>query len=258
VLTGDRGVYARPGATVTIADDPADTPPTVSIGDVTAPENSSGAVEVPITLSGPSERPIAVTYATAPGTATVDDFVMKLDSVVFPIRTTTINASVVLNDDTVDEPAQAFTITLSDPVAATLDRSTATFTVTDDDPPPIITATGAVVDESADTATVTVKLSQPTENTVTVAPAISSHSATYGEECSGNISDPDPPDVSTPPADLGTITFLPGSTTATIVLHLCEDFATESDDLVTFTFGSPVNAILATTTVDVRIRDNDM
>src|SRR3954447_10306556 len=37
-LTGDRGVYARLGANVTILDSPKDTAPAISIGDVSAPE----------------------------------------------------------------------------------------------------------------------------------------------------------------------------------------------------------------------------
>ena len=254
-LSGSRGVYARLGAEVTIVDSPHDTAPAISIGDISAPENSSGAVEVPLTLSAPSQRPVTVTYATAPGTATVDDFVMKVGTVVFPPNTTTVDASVVLNDDQIDEPNQDFTISLSNPLDATIDDGTATFTIVDDDPPPIITVQGTNVSEDAGTATVKLKLSQPTENTVSVLPTVASHSAHFGDHCAAVDSDPNPVDALTPSAD--PVTFAPGATTATMVVTICEDYATEPDELIDFSFGSPVNAILGDTTAEVRIVDND-
>jgi hypothetical protein len=136
VLTGDRGVYARPGGSIKITDDPGDSPPTVSIGDLTVSEGIGGAAQVPLTLTAPSERPVTVTYTTTAGSATTDDFVMTTDTVTFAPDAATAFAHVALIDDLLDEPDETFTVTISSPVDVVLGDTQATVTITDDDAPP--------------------------------------------------------------------------------------------------------------------------
>jgi hypothetical protein len=128
----------------TIVDD--DTPPTVSIASVEpVPEGIPSVFNV--TLSSPSGQQVTVQYATSNGTAVAPD-----DYTAVPATTLTFapgevakQVSVATINDTLDEPAETLTVTLTSPGNATLGTPSATGTINDNDDPPTL----AINDRSA-------------------------------------------------------------------------------------------------------------
>jgi len=109
--------------------------PVVSVAGDEAPDLDSGndaAFEV--TLSGPTPVRVTVAYATANGTATAgSDYTATAGTLVLaPGQTSKIVSVPVIGDDDF-EPDETFTLTLSNPVNATLGTATATATITNDD-----------------------------------------------------------------------------------------------------------------------------
>lgn len=108
----------------------------ISVADASVAEGNSGAttLSVPVTLAAASSSTVTVGYATADGTATAgNDYTAADGTVTFRPgeKETTIPISVAA--DTRIEPDETLTITLSTPVNATIARSTATATITNDD-----------------------------------------------------------------------------------------------------------------------------
>jgi hypothetical protein len=127
--------------TATITDD--DAPPSLSVAGVTVAEGDSGTVNAvfPVTLSGASGKTISATFVTTAGTATAGaDFVSASGPLTFAPGVTSQLITVVVNGDILVEASEAFTVTLSSPVAATIAVAQGTGTITNDDVPPTAAA----------------------------------------------------------------------------------------------------------------------
>lgn len=117
---------------------PAPTP-TLSIADVTQTEGNSGATNFlfNVTLSAASTTPVTVKYATTNGTATAgSDYTATSGTLTIPAGQLKGQISVPVLGDTMVEPDETFTVTLSSPTGATLSRASATGTITNDDTAP--------------------------------------------------------------------------------------------------------------------------
>ena len=111
-------------------------PPHVSIADATIVEGQAGTASLsfPVTLSAASKKPVSVRFATADGTATASaDYVSASGTITFSPgeKSNTIGVAVV--SDPVAEPDETFSVTLSNPVNATIGDGSATGTITNDD-----------------------------------------------------------------------------------------------------------------------------
>lgn len=137
---GDVTTAAPASQTVTITDD--DPTPTLSIGDVTVTEGDTTDVTMTFTvsLSAASGQAVAVNYATADGTAISPADYTAVPSTVlnFTAGQTSRTFNVTVKSDSLDEPAETLTASLSSPVNATISRGTAIGTINDaaDDVPP--------------------------------------------------------------------------------------------------------------------------
>jgi hypothetical protein len=111
--------------------------PTLSIEDAAVAEGSSPqTLAFTITLSGPIAFPVTVRYATSDGTATSpSDYVAGSGLATVAPGSTTTTIPVAVNGDENVEPDEAFTVTLSDAVNATLGDASAAGTVRNDDQP---------------------------------------------------------------------------------------------------------------------------
>ena len=122
-----------------IDDDPE---PVLSVSDTSASvSESDGAVEFTVTLEAEvaSRRAVTVEYATADGTADAgEDYTETSGTLTFSPGQTSRTISVPVTDDSLAEYHETFTLTLSNPVNATLldgvDSITATGTIRDDEP----------------------------------------------------------------------------------------------------------------------------
>jgi hypothetical protein len=212
-----------------------DPPPSLSIADTSVTEGNSGIVNAlfAVTLSTASGQTVTVSYATANGTATSTDYTTTSGTLTFPAGTTTQTIAVPVIGDTMNEPNETFTVTLSGPVGATVARSVATGTIVNDDPVPSISvADVSLLEGNSGTrnAPFTLTLSAASGQTVTVAYATANGTATAGSDYT---------------ATSGTATFPPGSTSVIVNVPVIGDTVLEADETFVLNLSSPVNATIA-------------
>jgi glucose/arabinose dehydrogenase len=109
---------------------------TLAINDVTVTEGNSGTRNAvfTVTRSGSTTSTIAVSYATANGTASAgSDYVATAGSLTIGAGATTGTITVAVNGDTAVEANETFFVTLSSPSGATLARAQGQGTITNDD-----------------------------------------------------------------------------------------------------------------------------
>ena len=141
----DYDLGTNQAATVSVADDddapPVETAITISIEDASASESASDLV-FRVTLSEASNEDVTVQWTTshsqsldrARGGQGYDyDFWHARGEIVIRAGETSGTGAVWLNQDSKDEPDEVFTVTLSSPNGATLEREEGTMTIIDDD-----------------------------------------------------------------------------------------------------------------------------
>ena len=140
----DYDLGTNQAATVSVADDdapPVETSVTISIEDASASENDADLF-FRVTLSEASNEDVTVQWATqnsqspdrARGGQGYDyDFWHARGEIVIRAGETSGTGAVWLNQDSREEPDEVFTVTLSSPAGATLEREEGTMTIIDDD-----------------------------------------------------------------------------------------------------------------------------
>jgi hypothetical protein len=223
-----------------------DDPVAISINDVQQNEGNSGTsvMNFTVSLSNASINPVTVTYATANGTATAgSDYVAVAATVLtFTPGQTSRTVGVTINGDTASEPDETFNVNLTAPGGAALAKATGVGTIKNDDNP-FIQFSDMTVDEGSTTdPSLTVTLSSPATQTVTV-----------------NYATADGLALSTTDyvATSGTLTFLPGETSKSILLALRRDTLPELTETFFVNFSSPVVGILTATQAKITITDDD-
>ena len=110
--------------------------PSISIRDASVAEGSSGTTPLSfeVTLSKPVTWNVSVVYATADGTAKADsDYAAAKGTLAFSPGETTQTIEVQVNGDSVVEPDETLTISLSGAANATIADGSATGTIINDD-----------------------------------------------------------------------------------------------------------------------------
>jgi Calx-beta domain len=113
----------------------------IAIGDASGLEGNSGTamLSFPVTLSAASTQTVSVGYATSDGTAVAPgDYASGSGTVTFAPGETAKRIPVSIVGDTSIEPDETLSITIANPVNASIAHGTATGTITNDDvsPPP--------------------------------------------------------------------------------------------------------------------------
>ena len=160
--------------TLTITDN--DTAPAPTIRFATAASSGAESVASPLTiavaLSAAATGPVSVDYAVTGGTATSpDDYTLAAGTVNFVAGELVKHVPLAVANDPDIEPAETVVVTLSNAIGATLIASAAThtFTITDDDAPPVtITASDASAGEPGNAGEFTVTRAGATTNALTV------------------------------------------------------------------------------------------
>ncbi len=220
-------------ATGTIKDD--DPVPSLTINDVAVMEDDSGTTTMTfeVKLSTASGELVKVDFATGGGTAAANDYAGTNGTLTFDPDVTTKTIAVQINGDTIDEPDETFNVVLSNPVGATLTKSTGVGTIENNDLPPAISIDDVALLEGAPgatpTMTFTLKLSGPSGKQVTVAWATENDSATAGSDFT---------------AGSGTVTFAVGDTQKTINVALIGDAVDEGPERFFVNLSNPVNATI--------------
>jgi uncharacterized delta-60 repeat protein len=136
-VTGSGSLGTPISAIVTIQDD--DPMPSISVGDAVELEGNSGtrAIAFPVTLSVASGRVVSFNLTTGDGSASAGtDFIATSASRQLSAGQTFTTFVVNITGDSVVEPDETFTVTLSNVQNATLARGTATGTIIGDDNAP--------------------------------------------------------------------------------------------------------------------------
>jgi hypothetical protein len=109
--------------------------PVLSIANISVAEGNSGTTSFvfTITMSGTSASNVSVDVATADGTATAGDYTARTATLTIPAGATTLADTVLVTGDLCGEVNETFTMTLSNPVNATIGTPTATATIQNDD-----------------------------------------------------------------------------------------------------------------------------
>jgi hypothetical protein len=120
----------------TISED--DAAPVLSIDDVALAEGTSGTTDAifTVTLAGATAVDASASWTTSFGSATSADLVASAGTVTIPVGAASTTVSVAVKGDTIDEPNEAFSVTLSDPVAAAIGDGSGAGTILDDDKTP--------------------------------------------------------------------------------------------------------------------------
>ena len=225
---------ADPQAVGTIVND--DAVPTITILDLSQNEGNAGPTpfSFSVQLSNPSENPISVDYTVTPGTAlSPPDFVATSGTLIIPAGSPGAPLVVTVNGDTIFEPNETFTVTLSNPTGATIADGVATGTILNDDPQPTIfidDVTQAEGNAGTTPFVFTVSLSNPSADTVAV-----SYQANPG--------------TATTPSDFapssGVLLIAPGATSNTITVNVVGDNVFEPTETFTVDLSSPSNATIS-------------
>jgi large repetitive protein len=229
-------------ALATIVDN--DSPPSLAVRDTTVTEGSASAV-FRIQLSAPSGKGVTVDYTAKPGTANTDaDFAATSGTARFAAGATTVEVSVPVRADTLDEPDERFFLVLVNAQNAGIRDSTAEAAIGDDDDPPTLSINDAGVSEG-NTGTrnlvFTISLSAVSGRSVSVSFVSADGTAT------------EPSDYA---AASGMLSFSPGQTSRTVAVSVKGDTSFEPDESLGLVLSAPGNATLADASGGGRI-DND-
>ncbi|MFM6323106.1 MAG: Calx-beta domain-containing protein, partial [Microcystis panniformis] len=108
-------------ATGTINNDDTSVTSQLSINDITVVEGKDNNAILTVTVDNPNSQPITFNYTTAPIDATADvDYTSKTGTITIAANTSTATISIPILNDNLNEPDEAFTVTLSNPVNATI------------------------------------------------------------------------------------------------------------------------------------------
>ncbi len=231
-----------------------DDPPMIIVEGVSVDEGDSGSTiaEVGVSLSRAFADPITIDYETsyswvgATATVGVDYSRIASSTLTFQPGETSKTIPVEVIGDALDEPAEYFSVSFSNPSNARIFDTIATVAITDDDPTPSLSIDDISVVEGSNPnlgAAFTVTLSEPSGQYVQAQYSLASGTATLFSDFF--------PDGSSG------VVFSPGETTKTIKVWIRSDTVDESDEVFSITLHSPTGASIADASGTCTIVDDD-
>ena len=222
----------------TIVDD--DAPPQLSVAGASGDEGS--ALEFAVSASAASGQTIAVNYQTGDGAALAgEDYQAAQGTLTLAPGETSGTVTVATLDDALDEPAEAFALTLSSPANATLAAASAEGWILDDDAGPQLSVAGASGAEGSAVAFV-VSAASTGGQTVTVDYATTDGTAVAGQDYL---------------AARGSLDFAPGETRKTVSVATLDDALVEAAETFALTLSASSNVDFGARTATGTIIDND-
>ena len=222
--------------------------PTLSVNDVATSDEAAGDATFTVTLSEASDDTVTVSYKTSNGTATsgADYTAVSATTLSFEPGVTSMEFTVAVLADSLDEANETVTLTLSSASNATILDATGNLTITDDDAAPTIdfNATSSTGAESVSSKSITVDLSVVSGKSISVNYALTGTAT--GSATDYTLAG-------------GTLTIAAGSTSGTITIaSIVNDTMDEVDETVIVTLSNASNATLGSDTVHTyTITDND-
>ena len=249
------GVISRSSSEVGIVDnDTVVTTPAIVASDALADEKD-GLALVPVLLGGTggeaSNSTVTVDYTTADGSASAgSDYTAQSGTLTFAPGQTAKTVAVPIADDTVREPPESFTLSVSNPAGATVARGDATVTIAASDgtsisQPRISAPFDVGVGRGQGYVDLVVKLSAPGRNPISVAYTTQNLTAVAGSACPNDYV-----------GASGTLNFAPGETSKVVRVDIL-DCPDEGMETFGFLISAPVNAVLDDPGAVITIAGND-
>lgn len=215
--------------------------PSLSITDVSTVEPNSGTnlINFTVTLNTTSASVISVGFQMFNGTASGNvDYVPRTGTLTFNPGVTNQDISVGIRGDTIYETNETFSVNLVNPVNAILARSSATCTILNDDPAPVVSIGNVTLNEGnsgTNNAAFEVRLTARTGLQISIAYATSNGTAVAGSDYLPVT---------------GVINFAPNSFSQTqnILVPIIGDMIAESNEIFYVNLLSVSNAPVANTT----------
>ncbi|MBF0450149.1 MAG: carboxypeptidase regulatory-like domain-containing protein [Candidatus Magnetomorum sp.] len=204
-----------------------------------------GTVAVNISMLDISYQDIIIPY-TISGSAQSTDYTLTNGSATIDSGYTTTSLSVPINDDHIDESLESIIITLNKPDNANIgSKNEYTLIIEDNDVPEISWEKAEyIVDENANTVTLTVTLDIPSYTDVSVDYQINEISAHFAEDYTLNN---------------GTIVIHSGQQSASITVLIANNEDVEPNESIQISLVNPQNGEIGETPqTTVIIRDDDM
>jgi len=225
--------------------------PTLSISDSIGTEGSSAVVTV--TLSFPISQSATVTYSTAAtGSAILADFSSTTGMVTFLAGETSKFINIPLTSNDGDESTENFYVNLSSAISATIARSQAVVTIIDNDTSPSI-----FISQNASSVTEPISPTDTLPVIFKIELSVASGLATTVDYNIAGTAIPsaDYDAVSTPPS--GTITFLPGELSKTLVITAIGDLVADGNRTLTVNLSNANGANISIDNATTIIVDSD-
>lgn len=197
----------------------------------TTAENS-GTAAITIDRIGGTSGTITIDYATSNGTAIAgQDYTATSGTVTFLNGETSKTIFVPVTNDTTDEPAETFNVTLSNPTGGAFVpfNPTHVVTISDDDNPPTVSINDVSIlegNQGATTFTFNVSLSAPSAFATSVNFSTANGTATAGQDYL---------------ATNGTVNFAAGEVLKTATVTVNGDLVTELDETFFVNLNTPTN-----------------
>lgn len=220
--------------------------PTLAITNVAVTEGHSGSKNATflVILSAPCDQTVTVAWATGNGTAKAgSDYVRKSGTLTFLKGQQIVPLIVVVNGDRTIEHEETFVVNLSNPTNATIARGRGVGTILNDETQATI-ADVRIVEGNSGTRDVafTVRLTGAGSFPVTVNYATADSTAKADSDYLARI---------------GKLTFSRGQTSKRILIPIMGDRRAERNETFLIKLSSPSNAILARTSANGTIVNDD-
>ena len=237
------GALASASATATIVEN--DEPPQLSINSVVVAEGRDEVANFVVTLDQPAAVPVTFEYVLT-GSETEAGATTVTSTVTFePGEISQTIVSIPVTEDNIDELDEIYTVELSNAVNATILNGRGTATITDNDPPPVISVAEIFINEGNEgtsSAVYTVSLDNPSGKEITVDYFTADGTAIAGSDYE---------------TASGTLTFAPGETTKTVTVAITDDLLDEDNETLSFNLDNATNAIIGELQATGTITDDD-
>ncbi len=218
----------------------------VSVADSSADEGHASGMPVTVTFSDWVFWDIGLRVVPTEGTAGPSDYI---GSGVLAVKRepgtafSSVTFGHALIDDSLDEPDETYTLTVSGYSYLSTDADSGTMTILDDDDPPSASiADAGGPEDSVGSLSFTVELDAASGKEVALDYATADGTATAGGDYAETT---------------GTLTFAAGEVAKTISVPVLEDGLPEADETFTVTLSDAVNATIGSSTGTGTIRDDD-
>ena len=223
--------------------------PTLTVTSASVVEGNAGTSNLVFTVTSSiaATSAIAITYATADGTALAgQDYTATNGTLTIAVGATSGTVTVPVSGDTTIEPDETFTLVLTAPANATIAGGTITGTILNDDFPTLSIADAAILEGSSGgitNLTFTVTLSAAFPSAVTVDYATSDGTALSASDYTNTAA---------------TLTIPAGNITGTITVILNADTLFEANETFTITLSNSANATISTAVATGTILNDDV